>query len=188
MELTKTSKGSWCCINKRSKRQESPVFVFLNKTWLLLTAATPKVSTRTMNSVVGSPPGRQRVTESRHHFIHKIEDISRNITPVSRSASNRSQPSATSSRSELICPPDLEEITRRLSSSTCQLERQNPLGFLEEVFQTAGPDILSPFINLSVSSGSFPKSFFLKKCISLSPLERKKKKPRSNLLGVVFRP
>lgn len=125
-----------------------------------------------MNSVVGSPPGRQRVTKSRHHFIHKIEDISRNITPVSKSAPNRSQPSATSSRSELICPPDLEEITRRLSSSTCQLERQNPLGFLEEVFQTAGPDILSR--SLTSPYLRAPSQRVFKKCISLSPLEKKK--------------
>lgn len=152
---------------------------------MLSTAANPKVLTRTMNSVVGSPPDRQRVTKSRHHFIHKIEDISRNITPVSRSSSHRSQPSATSSRSELICPPDLEEITRRLSSSTCQLERQNPLGFLEEVFQTAGPDILSR--SLTSPRLQAPSQRVFKKCIGLRPLE-KKKNTHSTLLWVVFRP
>lgn len=148
---------------------------------MLLTAATPKVLTRTMNSVVSSPPGPQRVTKSRHHFIHKIEDISRNITPVSRSAPNRSQASATSSRSELICLPDLEEITRRLSSSTCQLERQNPLGFLEEVFQTAGPDTLSR--SLTSPCLQAPSQRVFKKCISLSPLEMKKRRTLKSLVS-----
>lgn len=77
-----------------------------------------------------------------HHFSHKKEETRQNITPASRNVLVLSEPSTTLSHFELIRPSDSEEISHRLSSSTCQLGIITTR-FLKQVFQTVGPDILS---------------------------------------------
>lgn len=91
----------------------------------------------------------------------KTVDIWHRVAPVSSSISNHSEISDGSSHFQLISTSDLEEMTHRLTSSTCQLDLI-PTGFQQKAFQT-----------LKDRYSLYHQTI---KCNSESPPDKKKKK------------
>ena len=123
----------------------------------------PKILFRSINSVIRPAPSPTldmsptKCEEFLKYFISKVEDIRMNISP-----STRDLAVSLVCSSDLVCfqpitLPSLIEIVSSMTSATCPLDII-PTAFLKDVFDVAGPSILS-IINSSLATGSVPTCF-----------------------------